>query len=71
MEQAVDRWLKPRSADLPVWLAERIRIVLIEATQDPARRGRLDPLFLADRIMALDHAREVLALLIEWTRQDL
>lgn len=69
-EEAVDRWLKPRSADLPVWLAERIRSVLIETARTPGGAGRADPLALADRIMALDHSREVLALLIEWTRQD-
>jgi hypothetical protein len=70
VEEAVDRWLAPRSADLPVWLAERVRTVLIEATRSHAGPGRVDPLALVDRIMALDHAREVLALLIDWTRQD-
>jgi hypothetical protein len=69
-EEAVDRWLAPRSADLPVWLAERVCSVLVEATRSNVGPARANPLAFADRIMALDHAREVLALLIDWTRQD-
>ena len=70
VEEAVDRWLAPRNANLPVWLAERVRAALVEAARSQAGPSRADPLALADRIMALDHAREVLALLIDWTRQD-
>lgn len=64
----VDEWLAPRVEGLPVWLAERIRTVLTEATQHPT--GSVDPLVLADRIMPLDHAREILALLIDWCRTN-
>lgn len=64
----LDEWLAPRIEGFPVWLAERIRTVLTEASQHPT--GSLDPLVLADRIMPLDHAREILALLIHWCRTN-
>lgn len=64
----VDEWLAPRVEGLPVWLAERVSTVLTEASQQTT--GRLDPLALADRIMPLDHAREILALLIDWCRTN-
>lgn len=64
----VDEWLAPRVEGLPVWLAERIRTVLTEASQH--HDGTLDPLVLADRIIPLDHAREILALLIDWCRAN-
>jgi hypothetical protein len=64
----VSGWLAPRVEGLPVWLAERVRTVLTEASVHPT--GTLDPLVLADRIIPLDHAREVLALLIDWCRTN-
>lgn len=65
--QAVTEWLAPRVQGLPVWLAERIRTVLVDAARSDRRP--VDPLALADRIMALDHAHEVLELLIDWSRR--
>jgi len=66
VEQDVRAWLAPRVQGLPVWLAERIQTVLTEASQQGERRP--DPLVLADRIIPLNHSREILALLIDWSR---
>lgn len=60
------RWLLRRTTELPAWLANRIQAVLI--AWEAQRRGDEPPdvFALADRIMALDRAREVLTLLMEW-----
>lgn len=66
VDQDLCAWLKPRVQGLPVWLAERIQTVLTEANQQEDVPP--DPLVLADRIIPLNHARETLAILIDWCR---
>lgn len=55
-------WLERRIGDWPAWLADRTRRILAEAETDEDG----DLLALADRIMGLDHARDLLRLLLAW-----
>lgn len=59
-------WLAARTAELPAWLAERVRAVLADWEHHHPAGAPPDLGVLADRIMALDHTGDVVRLLGEW-----
>lgn len=61
-DAASEGWFEDETEDWPAWLADRTRRVLAEADTDQSA----ELVELADRIMGLDHVRDLLRLLDAW-----